>query len=260
MIRKITSGVAVLTLLAMPVLTGGISQAASIHRPTRLAPTASVSTPQSPLSEPVVGPGAGTPPASFPLNLEQLQATITTVNNNIVQGPNGTVSVSVPTLQQAGLTGPEIAWTQQAIASYDQRIDSGQIQPVMGARTPYSRTLAPRASDTMRPLSTYGLSYTWYIARTAYWYTAYFWWGYSKMANNTATQNLVSNLNAIAGGSGVASLFPWEGSWIAGLGGLVVGAYANRISSTNANGGFYGVHLNFVLGNPIPVGIYANVP
>ena len=80
------------------------------------------------------------------------------------------------------------------------------------------------------------------------------------MGNNTATKNLVKQLNVIAGGGFIASLFGWEGSWLIGLSGSVVGSYASQISSTNANGGFYGVHLNFVLGNPIPVGIYANVP
>ena len=56
----------------------------------------------------------------------------------------------------------------------------------------------------------------------------------------------------------MASLFGWTLSWLIGLGGSVVGSYANQISSTNENGGFYGVHLKFALGNPIPVGLYAN--
>ncbi len=45
-----------------------------------------------------------------------------------------------------------------------------------------------------------------------------------------------------------------------GLSGLVIGAYTNLINNTNAYRGFFGVHLNFVLGNPIPVAVYANQP
>jgi len=80
------------------------------------------------------------------------------------------------------------------------------------------------------------------------------------MANNSATKNLVKNMTAIATGTGIASLFTWEGSWIFGLSGLVIGAYANTINNTNNQGGNFGVHINFVYANPIPVGIYANVP
>ncbi|NMP24595.1 hypothetical protein [Sulfobacillus harzensis] len=258
MIKKITSTIAALAVFTLPILADGISQAAALPRSLRLAPVTSI--PQPPVNAPVVGPGAGAPPSSFPLSLTQLQTTINTVNAHLAQAPNGTVSVSVPVLRQAGLTGPEIAWTQQAIRAYDQKIASGQIRPIIGAARPYSLASTPQAAITLRPLSTYGLDYTWYIARTPYWYTVYFWWGNSKMANNSATKNLVRNLNAIASGAGIASLFSWEGSWIAGLGSLVIGAYANQISSTNARGGYYGVHLNFVLGNPIPVGIYANIP
>ena len=102
------------------------------------------------------------------------------------------------------------------------------------------------------------------------------------MVNNTATKNLVDKLSVSAGGGFIASLFGWTLSWLIGLGGSVVGSYANQtsstnenqmstsypamlkvsyanqISSTNENGGFYGVHLKFDLGNPIPVGLYAN--
>ena len=54
--------------------------------------------------------------------------------------------------------------------------------------------------------------------------------------------------------------YSWEYAWMVGLSGLVIGAYTNLINNTNAYRGFFGVHLNFVLGNPIPVAVYANQP
>ncbi|AUW92688.1 hypothetical protein BXT84_00885 [Sulfobacillus thermotolerans] len=216
--------------------------------------------PASTAGMPVVGPGVANPPTSFPLTLTQLQQTIAVVDNELTQAPNGTVSVSPLGWQQSGLTGPEIAWAQQAITHYDQQINAGQLQPVLGS-TGLSIARQPLSNGIMiRSFGTYGMDYDWFIARTPYWYTEYFWWGTSQMANNSATKNLVNNMTAIATGTGIASLFTWEGSWLIGLSGLVIGAYANIINNTNNQGGNFGVHINFVYTNPIPVGIYANVP
>lgn len=242
MIKKI-SMIPLFSLIFISVLQGGVSQAASINRTSHTAK--------------IVGSGARVQ-KSFSLNVSQLKRTISTVNSYINQSTNGTVVVSSSILRKSGLTTKEVSWAQHAMHTYDQEILSGKTSPSGGAFATYN--VPPHTATAVIPLSTYGFDYTWYIARTPYWYTEYFWWGWSKMGNNTATKNLATNLNYIATGAGAASLFPWEGSWLVGLGGMAIGAYANQINSTNAQGGYYGVHLNFVLGNPLPVGIYANVP
>lgn len=248
---KLFCGVTTLALLMSPLI-GGVSQAASV--------TTSIPRNPSTIQGPIVGTMPSSPPKSFPLTLGQLRQTITTVNQKLGQSSTGMVSVSPLVLRQAGLTGSEIGWAEHAMAVYDHNIKTGMIHPVLrGGSIPYS--LSSTASmATISPLSTYGMPYYWYIARTPYWLTQYFWWGYSRMGNNNATKNLVKVLSGVAGGASIAGLFTWEYAWIVGLSGLVIGAYANRINNTNAQGGFFGVHLNFVLGNPIPVGVYANQP
>ena len=140
--RKIFPMISALALLVVPMMSGGISEAATLPLPQR--PLNVIPTPPQPISAtmPVVGPGVSKPPASFPLTLNQLQQTITAVNNELIQAPNGTVSVSPLGWQQSGLTGSETAWAQQAITHYDQQINVGQLQPVMGSTGVESKKLA----------------------------------------------------------------------------------------------------------------------
>jgi len=183
------------------------------------------------------------------LTTSQTQQAISVANVYVNTAPNGTVNVSATVLAQQGLSVVQIQWVESAMNAFDAQVQTGQITPATSS-----------GALTILPMGTYGMSRSWFIARTPYWFTQYFWWGVSRMANNSATKQFITNLQAIAVGAGIAALFSWEASWVAGLGGVVIGGFATSLPNTNNAGGNYGVNISFPLGQWIPTGWSANQP
>ncbi len=146
------------------------------------------------------------------------------------------------------------------VRNSSNNVISGAFTPVLNGIQPMSlpAVAQPLATSAalIRSMSTANLSYGWFIASQPYWFQENFWWGESLVANNTATNNFVNDMNFFAVNGFFASLIP-PGILIVGLTAGLAGAYAYWASSNNHG---YGVHFNFVGGSAVPEGVFSNQP
>jgi len=245
-------------LLALPLLSMTVPVFAA-------APPASVSIVAPPMasgSTPITIAVPSTAAASS-LTAAQSQQAITVANAYATTASNGTITVSATVLAQQGLSSAQVQWVESSMQTFDQGVENGTVNPNPITNTPANDLSGSTSmSSGISPMSTGGLSYSWFVSSTPFYYILSRWYGSRDIFNSVATIDLVNALTQISNGvtlaGGLLSFLPGPDA-VSILSFFVsVGLMLIINACISLNGGF-GVNWDMAFG-AIPLQISSNNP